>query len=58
MNLPLDTHYLLWVAGRKTIPSADADALIKDPANALWFSVASLWEVRRLVVYGGPVLSI
>ena len=23
----------------------EADALVKDPANRLWFSVASLWEV-------------
>ncbi len=45
MNLLLDTHYLLWVAGRDTMPSALADALIKDPANTLWFSVASIWEV-------------
>ena len=45
MNLLLDTHYLLWVAGRDTMPSARADALIKDEANRLWFSVASIWEV-------------
>lgn len=45
MNLLLDTHYLLWAAARDAVPSAQADALIKDPANSLWFSVASLWEV-------------
>ncbi|ARE42316.1 Death on curing protein, Doc toxin (plasmid) [Rhodovulum sp. P5] len=45
MNLLLDTHYLLWVAGRDSVPNPAADALIKDPANSLWFSVASLWEV-------------
>lgn len=41
----LDTQYLLWVAARDDMPSAKADAVIKDPANHLWFSVASLWEI-------------
>lgn len=45
VNLLLDTHYLLWVAGRVDMPAAAADRLIKDPANTLWFSVVSLWEV-------------
>ncbi|MFC7704365.1 type II toxin-antitoxin system VapC family toxin [Plastorhodobacter daqingensis] len=45
MNLLLDTHLLLWAAARDDLMSARADALVKDPANALWFSVASLWEV-------------
>jgi PIN domain nuclease of toxin-antitoxin system len=45
VNLLLDTHYLLWVATRDSMPSPAADALIKDPTNHLWFSVASLWEV-------------
>lgn len=45
MNLLLDTHFLLWVARQDVMPSAEADRLIKDPSHALWFSVASLWEV-------------
>ncbi|WP_112313034.1 type II toxin-antitoxin system VapC family toxin [Pseudogemmobacter bohemicus] len=45
MNLLLDTHYLLWVAARPDLLSTRALALIEDPANRLWFSVASLWEV-------------
>lgn len=45
MNLLLDTHYLLWVASRDDMPTPFADQLIKDTANTLWFSVASLWEV-------------
>lgn len=45
MNLLLDTHYLLWAAARDDMPTAAADRMIKDPANRLWFSVASLWEV-------------
>lgn len=45
MNLLLDTHLLLWAAARDDLMSAKADALIKDPQNTLWFSVASLWEI-------------
>lgn len=45
MNLLLDTHLLLWAAGADDLLSPEADALVKDPANTLWFSVASLWEV-------------
>lgn len=45
MNLLLDTHLLLWAAARDEQMTPMADALIKDPANRLVFSVASLWEV-------------
>lgn len=45
MNLLLDTHLLLWSAGHDDMMSATADSLVKDQANRLWFSVASLWEV-------------
>lgn len=45
MNLLLDTHLLLWSAGRDDLMSPVANALIKDPANALWYSAASIWEV-------------
>lgn len=45
MNLLLDTHLLLWAAARDDQMTPMADALIKDPANRLVFSVASLWEV-------------
>ena len=44
MNLLLDTHYLLWAAA-DAVPSSAAEAMIRDPDNTLWFSVASLWEV-------------
>ena len=45
MNLLLDTHLLLWSAGSDDLLSKRADALVKDPANTLWFSAASIWEV-------------
>ena len=45
MNLLLDTHLLLWSAGRDDMMSLAADRLVKDVDNTLWFSVASIWEV-------------
>ena len=51
MKILLDTHLLLWAAGEPGRLSARARALIKDPANELVFSAASLWEIaikRRL----------
>jgi PIN domain nuclease of toxin-antitoxin system len=45
VNLLLDTHLLLWSAGRSEKFSTEADSLINDPVNALWFSAASLWEI-------------
>lgn len=45
MNLLLDTHLLLWAAFRPGRLSRDAAVMIADPANSLWFSAASIWEV-------------
>ena len=45
MKLLLDTHLLLWAAGRPDRLSAAACAHIESPQNELFFSAASLWEV-------------
>ncbi len=45
MNLLLDTHVLLWVAGEPERLSAEALALINDENNKLYFSAASICEV-------------
>lgn len=45
MNLLLDTHILLWAALDQNKITGAARSLIVNPANSLWFSVASLWEV-------------
>jgi PIN domain nuclease of toxin-antitoxin system len=45
MKLLLDTHLLLWAAGRADRLSAAARLLIEAPENELFFSAASLWEV-------------
>ena len=45
MKLLLDTHLLLWAAGKPGRLSADARRLMKDAGNELIFSAASLWEI-------------
>jgi PIN domain nuclease of toxin-antitoxin system len=45
MRLLLDTHILLWIADDSPRLSKKARALIVDPANEKFFSVASIWEV-------------
>jgi PIN domain nuclease of toxin-antitoxin system len=51
VNLLLDTHvFLWWDRGDKAL-NADAHALIADPANQVFVSAASIWEIaikRRL----------
>jgi PIN domain nuclease of toxin-antitoxin system len=45
MKLLLDTHLLLWAAqGIEQLPS-DAQMMMSEPENELFFSVASLWEI-------------
>ncbi|MDR3288784.1 MAG: type II toxin-antitoxin system VapC family toxin [Peptococcaceae bacterium] len=43
MKLLLDTHILLWAAADSLPPSAER--YFTDPANELYFSPASIWEV-------------
>lgn len=45
MKLLLDTHLLLWAAGQPDRLSPAALRLIDNPANELFFSAASIWEV-------------
>lgn len=45
MKLLLDTHLLLWAAGKSVRLSHAARAMLDDPRNDLLFSAASLWEV-------------
>ena len=45
MKLLLDTHLLLWAAGQSDRLSPEARKFIENPANELFFSAASLWEV-------------
>lgn len=45
MRLLLDTHLLLWAAGRSHMLSKEATDLIADFDNEIAFSVVSLWEI-------------
>ena len=45
MSFLLDTQVLLWAAGVPDRLPPDARKLIQDPATALLYSAASLWEV-------------
>lgn len=44
-RLLLDTHLLLWAALFPERLPEKADRLIQDPANTLYFSTASIWEI-------------
>ena len=45
MKLLLDTHIVLWAAGQPEKLSESARTLLTTPENALFFSVASMWEI-------------
>ncbi|HEY4168253.1 MAG TPA: type II toxin-antitoxin system VapC family toxin [Reyranella sp.] len=45
MNFLLDTHILLWAAGRPEKLSRKTRGLLSDPTNSLLFSAVSLWEI-------------
>lgn len=45
MNLLLDTQVYLWLRLEAHRLSPKAKAALTDPANQLWFSVMSLWEM-------------
>jgi PIN domain nuclease of toxin-antitoxin system len=51
VNLLLDTHVFLWWDSQDKALNAEARALIADPANQVFVSAASIWEIaikRRL----------
>jgi len=45
MNLLLDTHVFIWWDSDPTQLSTPALAALRDPANEVWLSVASVWEM-------------
>lgn len=45
MNLLLDTHTLIWMATDAARLSADATSALTDPANDLYASAVSGWEI-------------
>jgi len=57
VRLLLDTHTLLWFAHDDPNLSTTARALIVDPANDIWVSPASFWEIAIKVSTGKYTLS-
>lgn len=45
MRLLLDTHVALWAIADSTRLSGQARSLILDPANSIYVSTASVWEI-------------
>lgn len=45
MRLLLDTHLLLWTAGKSHMLSKEAVELIAAPDNEIAYSVVGLWEI-------------
>ncbi len=45
MKLLLDTHVFIWWDSDPGKISAPALAALRDPANTVWFSVVSIWEI-------------
>jgi PIN domain nuclease of toxin-antitoxin system len=57
MKLLLDTHAFLWFIMGSANLSTNARALIEDPANERFLSVASLWEIAIKTSIGRLSLS-
>jgi len=45
MRLLVDTHLLLWAAAKSRRLPKEARLLLEEPANEVFFSAASLWEI-------------
>lgn len=52
MNLLLDSHALLWALSDPSRMRAEAAAEIRNPANAVFFSAASVWELELKAAKG------
>ena len=57
MRLLLDTHVFIWWADQQESLSATALSALKDEANELLLSVASVWEMQIKVQLGKLKLS-
>lgn len=57
MRLLVDTHALIWYVDQDHLLSPTAYAAIADPANELWISAATVWEIAIKVGLGRLTLS-
>lgn len=58
MRILLDTHVFVWAIGRSDRLSSRARGLLLDPANDLYLSVASAWELTIKEGMGKLVLPV
>ena len=52
MRLLLDTRLLLWALATPDRLDAATRALVEDPANEVFFSAASIWEIATKAALG------
>ncbi|QDU30913.1 PIN domain protein [Anatilimnocola aggregata] len=52
MKLLLDTHAFMWLDSSSAKLSPTAKQAIGDPANEVWFSTASIWEIQIKLAIG------
>lgn len=52
LNLLLDTHIILWSASEPERLPANVVAELENPANNLWYSPISVWEILLLAEKG------
>ena len=52
MRLLLDTHIFIWMDSHQAKLSPTAKAALGDPANTLFLSTASLWEMQIKINLG------
>lgn len=45
MKLLIDSHALIWAADDPARIGQQAECALRDPANELWLSAATIWEV-------------
>lgn len=58
MKLLLDTHTFLWLVVGSPSLSLPAQVALADPANALFLSVASVWELAIKTSRANPQLKL
>ena len=52
MNILVDTHVLIWWLNDTKRLGRNASAMLSDPANALWMSAVSIWEISIKTALG------
>ena len=58
VELLLDTHAALWWSIGELDPAGDVGTIIAEPANTIWLSIASVWELAIKVRTGKLALDV